>query len=83
MQKRVEEAGSKRKSRDAKSEKSFHGGSSKNSLEIKDNPIFKNRVSNHVPSKFPKSRGDRVSNPKFKWGKSTYSPNDKPTCAMC
>ena len=32
---------------------------------------------------FPKSRGDRVSNPKFKREKGTGSPIEKPTCAKC
>ena len=27
--------------------------------------------------------GDRVSNPKFKRGKGTNSPNENPTCAKC
>ena len=27
--------------------------------------------------------GDRVSNPKFKRGKGTNSPNEKPTCNKC
>ena len=58
-------------------------GSSRNRLEIHDKPRFKKRISNQVPSKFPKVRGDRVSNPKFKRGKVTKSPNEKPTCAKC
>ena len=33
-----------------------------NRLEIQDNPRFKNRVLHQVPSKYPKARGDRVSN---------------------
>ena len=37
----VEEARSKRKSRDAKRERSFDGGSTKNRLEIQDKPRFK------------------------------------------
>ena len=39
--KHVEEARSRRKSRDAKRARSFDGGSSKNRLEIQDKPIFK------------------------------------------
>ena len=34
-----------------------------NRLEIQDKPMFKNKFSIHVPSKFPKSRYDRFSNP--------------------
>ena len=71
---RIEEARSKRKSRDAKREKSFDGCSSKNKIEIQDKPRFKKRVSSQVPSTFPKASGDRVSNPKFKKGKGTNSP---------
>ena len=44
-----------RKSRYARRERSFDGGSSKNRLEIQDNPKFKKRVSNQVPYKFPRS----------------------------
>ncbi|XP_069148214.1 uncharacterized protein [Solanum lycopersicum] len=80
---RVDEARDKRKSRDGKREKSFDGGSSKNRLEIQDKPRFKKQVSNQVPYKFPKARSDRESNPKFKRGKCTNSPNEKPTCAKC
>ena len=61
---RVEEARAKRKSRDANISRSFNGGSSKNSLEIQDKPRFKKKVSHKVPSKFPKTSGDTVSNPK-------------------
>ena len=68
---RVEEARSKRKSRDAKRERSYDGGSSKNRFKIQDKPRFKKRVSNQVPSKFPRASGDRVSNPKFNKGKAT------------
>ena len=51
--KRVEEARAKRKSRDAKRERSFNEGSLKNRLEIQDKARFKKRVSNQFPSKFP------------------------------
>ena len=54
-----------------------------NRLEIQDKPKFKKRVSNQVPSKFPRASGDRVSNPKFKKGKGTNSPNQKLTCGKC
>ena len=60
----VKEARDKRKSRDGKSVRYFDGGSSKNKLEIQENPTFKMWVSNHVPSKFYKASGNRVSNPK-------------------
>ena len=43
-ERRVEEARAKIKSRDAKRERSFDGGSSKNRLEIQDTPTFKKRV---------------------------------------
>ena len=69
--KRVEEARAKRKSRDAKRDRSFDGGSSKNRLEIQDKPKLNKHGSNQVPTKFPRASGDRVSNPKFKMGKGT------------
>ena len=50
---------------------------------IKDKPKFKKWVSNKVPSKFPRSSGDGVSNPKFKKVKGTNSPNKTPTCGKC
>ena len=81
--KRVEEARAKRKSRDAKRDRSFDGGSSKNRLEIQDKPKFMKRSSNQVSIKLPRASGDRVSNPKFKKGKVTNSPNKKPTCGKC
>ncbi|XP_069143408.1 uncharacterized protein [Solanum lycopersicum] len=76
----VEEARARRKTNDAKRSRSFDGGSSENRLEIQDKPRFKKRVSSQVPYKFPKASGDRVSNPKFKKGKGTNSPTEKPTC---
>ena len=45
----MEEARSKRKSRDSKRAISFHNGSSKDRLDIQDKPRFKKRVSNKVP----------------------------------
>ena len=54
-----------------------------NRLEIQDRPKFKKRVSNNVPSKFPRASGDRVSKPKFNKGKTTNSPNEKQTYGMC
>ena len=71
------------RSGDAKRARSLDGGSSKNRLEIQDKHKFKKRVSNQVPSKFPRTSGDRVSNPKFKKGKGTNSPNEKPTYGKC
>ncbi|XP_069154383.1 uncharacterized protein [Solanum lycopersicum] len=79
----VEEARSKRKSRDAEGERSFDSGSSKNRLEIQDKPRFKNWVSNQVPNKFPKANDDRVSNTKPKKGNGTASPTKKSTCEKC
>ena len=80
---KVEEPNSKRKTRDFKRARSFYGGSSKNKLEKKHKHRFKKRVSNQVPSKFPRYSGDRVSNPKFEKGKGTNSPNEKTTCQKC
>ena len=51
----VEDAKDNRKSIDAKRDRSFVGGSSKNRIEIQDNPNFKKRGSNQVPSKFPRA----------------------------
>ena len=75
----VEEARSKRKSRDAKSARYFDGGSSNNWLYRQYNPRLKKRVSNHFPPKFHKASGDRVSNPKPNKVKGTSSPTEKPT----
>ena len=58
----VEEARVRRKSRDSKRERLFDRGSLKNKLEIQNNPRFKKRISNKVPSKFPKASGDWESN---------------------
>ena len=41
------------------------------------------RVSNRISSMFPKSRGDKVYNPKPKKGKSSSSPIEKPTRGKC
>ena len=54
------------KSRDAKRERYFYGSSSKSRLEIQDKTRFKKTVSNNVPSRFPKTRDDKVSYPKPK-----------------
>ena len=52
-------------------------------LDIQEKPRFKKRISNQVPSKFPRASGGRVSNPKLKEGKGTNSQNEKPTCGKC
>ena len=52
--KHVEEERAKRKSRDVKKARSFDGGSSKNRLQILENPRFKKWIFNQVLSKFPK-----------------------------
>ncbi|WP_353804798.1 hypothetical protein, partial [Acinetobacter baumannii] len=79
----VEESRIRRKNREAKKERSYEGGSSKGRLDIQDKPRFKKRVSNQVPSKLPKSRDDRMPNPKPKKGRDASSPTKKPTCAKC
>ena len=79
----MEEASSKRKSRDAKREICFEVGSSKGRLEIQDKPRIKKRVSNEVRYKFPKHRDDRSCNHKSMKERDTSSPNKKPTCAKC
>ena len=43
----------------------------------------KKRFSNQVPSKFPKARGDRVSNSKSTKGRVTNSLSKKPTSGKC
>ena len=75
----VKKARDRRKINDAKMERSFDRGCSKNRLTIQDKPRFKKQVSSQVPSKFPKASGDRVSNPKFMKGKGTNSLTKKPT----
>ena len=62
----MEETRVKRKSKDANRAKSCNGGSSKGSLDIKDKPRFKKRLSNQVPSMFPEAHDDRLSNPTSK-----------------
>ena len=58
IQKGLRRQRAKRKSRDAKRERSFGGGSSKNRLEIQDKLRFKKQV----PSEFPKDCGDKGNN---------------------
>ncbi|TMX02592.1 hypothetical protein EJD97_020914 [Solanum chilense] len=79
----LEETRAKRRSKDTKRERSFDGGSSKGRLDIQDKPRFKKRSSNQVPSKLPKARDDRASNPKSQKERGTISPNKKPTCGKC
>ena len=78
---RVEETRSMRKERGTKRVRSFDNGSTKKWLEIQDNPIFKNRLSNQVPSKFPNAHEDRVPKPRVQKGRSGNSLNEKPTCS--
>lgn len=52
-------------------------------MEIQYKTRFKKRFSSQVPSKFPKSRHDRVSNPKSQIGRIASSPSKNPTCGKC
>ena len=79
----MEEARSKRKSRDSKRAISFHNGSSNSWLDIKNKPRLKKTVSNQFPAKFPKPLCDSVSNPNPQKGRGTSSPTKKPTCGKC
>ena len=79
----VEEARAKRKSRHATRERSFDNGSSKGRFNIQDKPRFKRRLSNQVPSKFPKSRDDKGNKLRAKTGRSGNLPNEKPICVKC
>ncbi|TMX03309.1 hypothetical protein EJD97_017135 [Solanum chilense] len=79
----VEETRLKRKNKEYKMTKAYEGGISKGRLEIEYNPRFKNRVSNQVPSNFPKNNKDRVSNLKSQKSRSGNSPSDKQTCSKC
>ena len=69
----MEEARANRENRDVKRARSFDSGYSNGRLDIQDEPRFNKRVSNQVPSKFPKAR-DRVSNPNPQKGRGTSSP---------
>ncbi|TMX05474.1 hypothetical protein EJD97_018752 [Solanum chilense] len=80
---RVEEAKAKRNSRNSKRARSFDGGSSKNKLEIQDNPRFKKQVYNQVPSMFPKDRDGKGNITRSKKGRSVNSTNEKLTCSKC
>ena len=79
----MEETRARRKNKDAKRARCFDGRCSKNSLKIQDNPRFKKRFSNKVPSEFPKSLYDKVSKPRDQNERNGNSPNEKPTCAKC
>ena len=79
----MEETRLRRKNRESKRVKSYDGGASKGRLEIQDKSRFKKRFSNKVPSKFPKSRNDRVSNLKSQKGKSTSLPTKNRICGKC
>ena len=50
----VEETRLKRKNRESKRAKSYEGGTSKGRLEIQEKYWLKKRVSNQVPSNFPR-----------------------------
>ena len=63
----------RKNSTDTKSARSYEDGFSKDRLEIQDKPRFRKRFSNHVPSKFPKDRKYRVSNPRSHKGKGSDS----------
>lgn len=60
---------------------SFERATSKGRLEIQDKSSFKMRVSNQVPSNYPKGNNYKVSNPKYLKERRGNSPCDKPTCA--
>ena len=79
--KHMEEATTKRKSKDAKRAISFNGGPSKNRFEIQEKPRFNKRVSNKVSLKLPKARDDKVTKPRAQNGRSGNSPHEKTTCA--
>ena len=53
-----------RKNTDIKREDTYEGGTSKGMLEIQDNPMFKKRFSNQVPTKFFKDIKDTMDNPR-------------------
>ena len=65
------------KIKDARKAKSYEGGSSKGRLDIQYKPMFKKRFSNHVASKLPKARDNRVLtlSPKMEMVK-TYQVNN-------
>ena len=79
----VEETRLKRKNREFKKAKSYRGGICKGRLNIQENPRFKKRVSNQVPSNFPKSNKYMVSNLKSQNIRSGNSPSKRPTCTKC
>ncbi|TMX04918.1 hypothetical protein EJD97_003914 [Solanum chilense] len=65
-----------RKLREAKVEKFIN-------LRQGDKPRFKKRFSNKVPSMFPKSHDNSLSNPKSQKGRSISSLNKKANCGKC
>ena len=79
----VEEKRFKRKNRGYKMDKAYVGCTSKVRLEIQDKPKFRERVSNQVPSKFPRTTKDRVYNPKSQNARSEKPLSDKATCSKC
>ena len=62
---------------------SYEGGSSKGRLDIQKKPRIKKRLSNQVPTKFPKAHDDRVSNPIYQKGRGNISSNKKSSCGKC
>ena len=79
----VEEIMIKRKTTEFKKANSYEGGTSKGKMEIQDKPRFMKRISNLVPSNFPKAIKDRVSNARSKKERSGNSHSKKPTCTKC
>ena len=61
---RVEETTSKREDRNSKRTRSFEGRAINDRVWIQDNHKFKMRLSNEVPSKFPKDREERDPRPR-------------------
>ena len=61
--KKIEETRLRRNNTEAKKAWFYEGCLYKARLDIQDKLRFKKRLSNQVPSKFPKARDDRVSNP--------------------
>ena len=76
----VEESRLEMKLKDARKTRSYEGATSKDKLEIQDNPNLKKRLSNQVPSNFPTARNDRVCNPSPQRGRGSGSPSENPTC---
>ncbi|TMW92517.1 hypothetical protein EJD97_012944 [Solanum chilense] len=64
--------------RDAKRARHYDGGASKGKLKIQDNPRFKKRLSNQVPSNVSRTNKDRVLNPKAQGGTISVSQEVDP-----